>query len=119
MAATKCMTRRDSLLITVNLYMNLLIKHCDFLKKNKDIKAVDSGVYASVRTAKMPYMNARKLRDGLVKNGENLERNLNTALAAVRNTPQYWKKIRSDAYAIGIFLKEYIFQIKLYNFSYW
>jgi hypothetical protein len=63
-----------------NLYRNLLIKHCDHIKKNKDIKAVDSGVYAS----------------------------------AVRNTPQYWNKIRSDAFAIGIFLKEYIFQNKLY-----
>jgi hypothetical protein len=66
----------------------------------KDIKSVDSGVYASVRTAKIPNMNAKKLRDGLVKNDKNLELNLNTALAAVRNTPQYWNKIRSDAFAM-------------------
>ena len=30
---------------------------------NKDIKAVDSGVFASIRTTKLPNMNVKKLRE--------------------------------------------------------
>jgi hypothetical protein len=67
---------------------------------NKDIKAVDSGVFASIRTAKVPNMNVQKLREGLAKNDKNLELNINTALAAVRNTPQYWNKVKSDGFAM-------------------
>ncbi len=70
------------------------------LFNNKDIRALDSGIYASLNSAKLPNMNVKKLREGLCKNDKNLEINLTTSLAAVRNSKEYWDRERSNLYAM-------------------
>jgi hypothetical protein len=59
---------------------------------NKDIRAVDSGIYASIHASRMPNMTARKLLDKVETNDKELECNLATTMAAVRNSSEYWSK---------------------------
>lgn len=57
---------------------------------NKEIRAVDSGIFASLRTSKMPSLNAKILKDNVKKNDQKLESNLSTTLGAVPGSKEYW-----------------------------
>lgn len=63
---------------------------------NKDIRSIDSGIYASVRTSKIPNMNVRKLKDSIKANDKQLEANLSTTLSAVRGSKEFWAMRLTD-----------------------
>lgn len=63
---------------------------------NKDVRAIDSGIFASIRTSSMPNLNAQILKDKIKKNDRQLEANLSTTLSAVRGSKQYWSTKCSD-----------------------
>ena len=60
---------------------------------NKDIRAIDSGIFAQVRSSKIPNMNVKSLKDGLEKNKKILESNLFNTMSAVRGSKEYWTQI--------------------------
>ena len=63
---------------------------------NKDIRAADSGIYASLHTSKMPYLNAADLKNKISNKNRELEANLATTLCAVRGSKEYWHRKCSD-----------------------
>ena len=67
---------------------------------NKDIRAIESGVYASLRASKMPNLNINSFRQKLINDDMELERNLSTSLSAVRNSKEYWMKKKTDLYSM-------------------
>jgi hypothetical protein len=69
---------------------------------NKDLRAVDSGIYASIHASKMPDLNAQKLINGINNNERDLEDNLKTTMQAVRNSDEYWSKISSKLYSTNM-----------------
>lgn len=63
---------------------------------NKDIRAVDSGIYSQVRSTNLPKINAKSLKDGLNNNEKKLESNLFNTMQAVRGTKEYWSQVGGD-----------------------
>ena len=63
---------------------------------NKDIRAVDSGIYASLMTAKMKNLTAGQLMKKIENKDETLEANLSTTMASVRGSNEYWNRLCQD-----------------------
>ena len=66
------------------------------LCNNKDLKSVDSGIYASLRTSRIPNLNKKLLLDKIKNKDQELEANLSTVLASVRGSNEYWSRICGD-----------------------
>ena len=67
---------------------------------NKDIRAIESGIYASIRSSNMPNLSVNSLRNKLINNDKELDTNLSTTLKAVRNSKEYWSKKKTDLHAM-------------------
>lgn len=63
---------------------------------NKEIRAIDSGIFAQVRATNLPEMTAKSLRNGLESNGKLLESNLFNTMSSVRGSKEYWVHIGGD-----------------------
>jgi len=72
------------------------IQYIFHLLHNKDIRAADSGIYASLRTSKMQNITAKNMINHIKNDSKELEANLSTTLSAVRGSREYWSRIRSD-----------------------
>jgi hypothetical protein len=66
------------------------------LSNNKDIKSLDSGVYAALKTSQFPNLNKKMLLDRIARKDEKLECNLSTVLGALRGSNDYWYRICGD-----------------------
>lgn len=63
---------------------------------NKDLRAIDSGIFASLRTSKIPGMTAQQLLNRLNNNDKILESNFSTFLVAIKGTQAYWSRQLGD-----------------------
>jgi len=63
---------------------------------NKDIRAADNGIYASLHASKMPGIKAGFLKQQIKDNSHVLETNLKNTLTAVRGSAEYWTSKCSD-----------------------
>ena len=63
---------------------------------NKDLRAIDYGIYATLKTTNIPNLNAGLLKQKIKNNDIQLENNLNSTMKAVRNSREYWSSIQSD-----------------------
>jgi len=64
---------------------------------NKDIRALDSGIFASLRTSKMKTdLTAASLLKKLKNKDQTLEAHLSTMFTSVRGTRQYWNRLLGD-----------------------
>ena len=66
------------------------------LNHRKDMRAVDSGIFASINTTQMPGLNKKNLTNKLNSKDKQLETNLSTVMASVRGHSSYWSGICSD-----------------------
>ena len=66
---------------------------------NKDVRAADSGIYASLHSSKIPNLNAGTIKQKINDNNIELETKLSNTLAAVRGSKEYWNLIYSDLLA--------------------
>ena len=60
---------------------------------NKEMRAVESGIYASLQSTKCSNLNAKALLEKLDSNDCELNTNLLTTMGAVRNSDEYWAKV--------------------------
>ena len=63
---------------------------------NKDIRAVNQGIFASLQTTAMPNLTANQLLDHIQSKDRKLEANLSTTLNHVRGSKEYWSLRRTD-----------------------
>ena len=66
------------------------------LCNNKDIRGIDSGIFASLRTFRQNTLNAGTLLKKIDAKDRELEANLTTMFAAVRGTREYWMQRCGD-----------------------
>lgn len=78
------------------------IQYLFHLLHNKDIRAADSGIYASLKTSKMKNINAKTMINHIRNDTKELEANLSTTLSAVRGSKEYWSRICSDLKACEV-----------------
>lgn len=62
----------------------------------KDIRALDSGIFASLRTSKVKNLNAGKLRESVKNNDQVLEASLSTMFTSIRGSKEYWNRQCGD-----------------------
>ena len=67
---------------------------------NKDMLAVDSGIFATMNTTKVGRMNAQLLKQKMKDRDEEIEANLTTLLSQVRGTKEYWRQKTGDLNAM-------------------
>ena len=63
---------------------------------NKDVRAIDSGIFAQIRSSKIPNLTANLLRNNLVNNEKKLETNLFNCMRSCRGTKEYWCQVNGD-----------------------
>jgi hypothetical protein len=63
---------------------------------NQDIRALESGIFASLRTSKMPNLTAGAVKRQIENNNQLLEANLATTMTAVRGSKEYWTQCYGD-----------------------
>ncbi len=63
---------------------------------NQDIKAVESGIFASIHTSKMPNLTAGDLKNQIENKTQILESSLSNTMTAVRGSKEYWSIICSN-----------------------
>ena len=86
------------------------ISYLFFLCNNKELRAVDSGIYACLKTSKMKTIKAKTFLEKLKRNDQKLEANLSTLLSSIRGTKQYWSRINGRSGSNGrVFGSSYIF----------
>ncbi len=78
------------------------IQYLFHLLHNKDIRAADSGIYASLKTSKMKNISAKTMINHIRNDTKELESNLSTTLSAVRGSKEYWSRICSDLKACEV-----------------
>ena len=64
--------------------------------QNQDIRALESGIFASLRTSKMPNLTAGAVKRQIENNNQLLEANLATTMTAVRGSKEYWTQCYGD-----------------------
>jgi hypothetical protein len=62
----------------------------------KDIRALDSGIFASLRTSKVKNLNAGKLLERVKNNDQALEASLSTMFTSIRGSREYWNRQCGD-----------------------
>lgn len=63
---------------------------------SKDIRALDAGIFASLRTSKIRDLNAANLLKKIQENDMVLEASLSTMFSSVRGTREYWSRQCGD-----------------------
>ena len=63
---------------------------------NKDVRAIDSGIFSTVRTSNIPNLTAKALINNVEQNAKQLETNLFNTMSAVRGTNEYWTGVTGD-----------------------
>jgi hypothetical protein len=67
-----------------------------YLVNNKEIRAVDSGIYSSLHSSKLPNLTAGKLKEKIENNDLKLEANLSTVFTSLTGSRQYWSRKFGD-----------------------
>jgi hypothetical protein len=60
------------------------------------MRAVDSGIYASLNSTQMPNLTAGNFQTKIKTKDKDLKTNLNNVMASVRGHSTYWSQICSD-----------------------
>jgi hypothetical protein len=68
---------------------------------NKDVRAIDSGIYASLHSTSCHNYTALDIKKGSHEKDQKLENSLKMTMKAVRNSKEFWASIRSDLSALG------------------
>jgi hypothetical protein len=76
------------------------IQYIFSLVHNKDIRAADSGIFASMNTCK-GNLNAKQFLNNIETHNDELDKKLFTTMSAVRNSKEYWAKTSSKLAALN------------------
>jgi ATP-dependent DNA helicase PIF1 len=68
---------------------------------NKDIRASESGMFASLNTFKAKNLTAKTFLENVDKEDPDVDKNLAMTMGAVRNSQEYWKKVCSKLGALN------------------
>lgn len=72
------------------------IQYIFSLATSKDLNYINQSLFASLKTKKIPNLNAKLFLEQIANKSENLEANLNTMFKNIRGSKEYWNKIRSN-----------------------
>ena len=72
------------------------IQYLFHLSNSKDMKNIDSGIYAALKTSKLGNLNKKTFLEKIRSNDQKLECNLSTVLSAIRGSNEYWSRICGD-----------------------
>jgi hypothetical protein len=72
------------------------ISYLFFLVNNKEIRAVDSGIFSSLHSSKMANLTAGKLHEKIENNDVKLESYLSTVFSSLTGSKEYWSKMFGD-----------------------
>ncbi|CAF1017803.1 unnamed protein product [Brachionus calyciflorus] len=84
------------LLRQANPYFRRDIQFLFSLSHNKEINAIDQGIYAMLNTRKLKNESAKIIRDQIKNKEHDLEANLEVVLQAVRGSREFWRNISGN-----------------------